>query len=39
MHKITRIDREVLLWALAGAGMLGFVRLVCWVGVKLAGVM
>lgn len=39
MHKITRIDREVLLWALAGAGLLAFVRLVCWAGVKLMGVM
>lgn len=36
MHKITRIDREVLLWALAAPALLAFIRLVCWAGVKLA---
>lgn len=39
MNKITRIDLETLLWALAGAGLLAFVRFVCWAGVKLLGVM
>lgn len=39
MNKITRIDLETLLWALAGAGLLAFVRLVFWLGVKLMEVM
>lgn len=38
MHKISQIDTETLLWALAGAGLLAFVRFVCWAGVKLLGV-
>ena len=37
MHKISQIDLETLLWALAGAGLLAFVRFVCWAGVKLLG--
>ena len=39
MHKITRIDREMLLWMLAAPALLLFVRLLCWLGVKLLGVM
>ena len=39
MNKIPRIDRETLLWGLGGLGLLGFIRLVCWLGVKLLGVM
>ena len=39
MHKITRIDREILLWMLAAPALLLFVRFVCWLGVKLLGVM
>ena len=37
MHKITRIDREILLWMLAAPALLAFVRLVCWLGVRIAG--
>lgn len=39
MHKIPRIDKEALSAFLAGAGFLAFVRLFCWVGVKLMEVM
>lgn len=39
MHKITRIDREVLLWALAAPALLAFVRLVCRVTVFVAHVL
>jgi hypothetical protein len=39
MHKITRIDTEMLLWALAAPALLAFIRLVCWAGVKLMGAM
>jgi hypothetical protein len=39
MHKIPRIDKETLSAFIAGAGFLAFVRLFCWVGCKILGVM
>lgn len=39
MHKIPRIDKEALSAFLAGAGFLAFVRLFCWVGCRILGVM
>lgn len=39
MNKIPRIDKEALSAFIAGAGFLAFVRLVCWVGCRILGVL